>query len=70
MKVYDKEKLFHKNIFLAEKGVPPEKIELEGEVIKVYSQNKVFELSSNTLRGKALLDRLNYEGELTQEIYI
>ncbi|MDW8032368.1 MAG: pantothenate kinase [Aquificaceae bacterium] len=70
MKVYDKEKLFYKNIFLAEKGVPPEKIELEGEVIKVYSQNKVFELSSNTLRGKALLDRLNYEGELTQEIYI
>ncbi|MCX7989378.1 MAG: pantothenate kinase [Aquificaceae bacterium] len=70
MKVYDKEKLFYKNILLAERGVPPEKIELEGEVIKVYSQNKVFELSSNTLRGKALLDRLNYEGELTQEIYI
>lgn len=70
MKVYNKEELFYKNILLAEEGVPPERIEVEDEVIRVYSQNRVLEFSSNTLRGKALLDRLNYEGELTQEIYI
>ncbi|MEN3028140.1 MAG: pantothenate kinase [Aquificaceae bacterium] len=70
MKVYNKEELFYKNILLAEEGVPPERIEVEDEVIRIYSQNRVLEFSSNTLRGKALLDRLNYEGELTQEIYI
>lgn len=70
MKVYNKEELFYKNILLAEEGVPPERIEVEDEVIRVYSQNRALEFSSNTLRGKALLDRLNYEGELTQEIYI
>ncbi|MCS6957007.1 MAG: pantothenate kinase [Aquificaceae bacterium] len=71
MKVYVKEDLSYKNIILSEEGKPPEKIEIDGENIRVFaSSGKVFEIPLNTLRGKALLDRLHYQGELTQEIYI
>lgn len=71
MKVYVKEDLAYKNIILSEEGKPPEKIEVDEKSIRVFaSSGKVFEIPINTLRGKALLDRLNYQGELTQEIYI
>ena len=71
MKVYVKEDLAYKNIILSEEGKPPEKIEVDEESIRVFaSSGKVIEIPINTLRGKALLDRLNYQGELTQEIYI
>jgi hypothetical protein len=33
----------------------------------IYIQS---EIPVNSMRGKALLDRLSYKGELTQEIYL
>ncbi len=70
MKVYNKEDLSYKNIVVLEDGKPPEKIEVVGDIIKIYSSRKVFEIPAKSMRGKAILDRLNYQGELTQEIYI
>ncbi|MEJ7621729.1 MAG: pantothenate kinase [Aquificaceae bacterium] len=61
MKVYNKEDLSYKNIVVLEDGKPPEKIEVTEDIIKI---------NAKSLRGKAILDRLNYQGKLTQEIYI
>ncbi len=69
-RVYEKEELSYKNIIILEEGKPPEKIEITDDFIKVYSFKKVFEILITSMRGKAILDRLNYQGELTQEIYI
>ncbi|MEJ5339774.1 MAG: pantothenate kinase [Aquificaceae bacterium] len=70
MKFYSKEDLSYKNIIVSEEGRPPEGIEVTEDLIKVYSSKKVFEIPVASMRGKAILDRLNYQGELTQEIYI
>jgi hypothetical protein len=35
----------------------------------IYIQSSK-EIPVNSMRGKALLDRLSYKGELTQEIYL
>ncbi len=60
MKVYNKEDLSYKNIVVLEDSKPPEKIEVVGDIIKIYSSRKVFEIPTKSLRGKAVLDRLNY----------
>ncbi len=70
MRVYHKEDLAYKNIIISEEGKPPEKIEVDEDIIKVYSSKRVYEIPIASMRGKAVLDRLNYQGELTQEIYI
>jgi len=37
MKVYNKEDLSYKNIVVLEDSKPPEKIEVVGDIIKIYS---------------------------------
>jgi hypothetical protein len=70
MRVFDKEELRRKNILLHKSGQAPEKLELYGDMIKIHTGKEIYEIPLNTLRAKAILDRLNYDGELTQEIYI
>ncbi len=70
MRVYFKDELKEKNILLAKSGEVPEKIEVGEDTIKVYAKDEVYHIPTSSLRGKVIMDRLNYKGELTQEIYI
>jgi len=70
MRTYFKEELKERNIILARSGDAPEKIEIYQDEIKVYAKDEVYHIPVESLRGKAIMDRLNYKGELTQEIYI
>lgn len=69
-RVFTKEELKDKNIYLQGSKETPDAIELLEDRIVVRKGDEVFEIPSNTLRAKALIDRLNYKGEHTQEIYI
>ncbi len=69
MKVFNKEDLKGKAIF-TKGGNIPEKVEIHQDVIKVYKSDGVEEIPLNSMRGKAIKDRLEFSGELTQEIYI
>ena len=69
IRVFNKEELAKKSI-LTLGGEAPEKMEILEDRIRVYKKSNVEEIPLNTMRGKALLDRLEYSGELTQEIYV
>ncbi len=69
-KVFAKEELKDKNIYIQGSKTPPDAIEVLEDKVIVKKGDELFEIPINTLRAKALLDRLSYKGELTQEIYI
>ncbi len=68
-RVFDREEL-RKKAILTQSGEVPERIEVVGGVIRVYKKDGVLEIPIDTMRGKALLDRLEFSGELTQQIYL
>ncbi|RMH81097.1 MAG: pantothenate kinase [Acidobacteria bacterium] len=70
MQVYNSETLANKNVLLSKDRRPPDKLEVLEDRIVVYSRDEILEIPINSMRAKALLDRLSYGGELTQEIYI
>jgi hypothetical protein len=67
-KVYTKEELVRKNIYI--QSEIPDSIEVDEQLIVVKRGHQSLEIPVNSMRGKALLDRLSYKGELTQEIYL
>jgi hypothetical protein len=67
-KVYTKEELVRKNIYI--QSEIPDSIEVDEQLIVVKRGHQSLEIPVNFMRGKALLDRLSYKGELTQEIYL
>ncbi|MFN3813751.1 MAG: pantothenate kinase [Aquificaceae bacterium] len=69
-KVYAKEELKCKNIYMHGTKESPDSIELKEDRILVKKDTKSIEIPINSMRGKALLDRLYYDGELVQEIYL
>ncbi len=68
-KIFNKEDLKNKAI-LTKSGDLPEKIEIDDNSIKIYKPDGVEEIPANSMRGKAIKDRLEFSGELTQEIYV
>ncbi len=68
-KVFNKDDLRRKAI-LTKSGEPPEKIEIDDNSIKIYKPDGVEEIPANSMRAKAIKDRLEFSGELTQEIYV
>jgi len=69
-KVYTKEELVRKNIYIQSSKEIPDSIEVDEQLIVVKRGHQSLEIPVNSMRGKALLDRLSYKGELTQEIYL
>lgn len=69
-KVYTKEELVRKNIYMQGSKEIPDSIEVDEKLIVVKKGHHSLEIPVNSMRGKAILDRLSYKGELTQEIYL
>lgn len=69
-KVYPKEELRYKNIYIYGTKEAPDSIELKEGYILVKKGTESIEIPINSMRGKAILDRLSYDGELVQEIYL
>jgi len=69
-KVYTKEELVRKNIYIQSSKEIPDSIEVDEQLIVVKRGHQSLEIPVNSMCGKALLDRLLYKGELTQEIYL
>ncbi|WP_340695111.1 pantothenate kinase [Hydrogenobacter thermophilus] len=68
--LYTREDLFRKNIYIHGSNDVPDSIEITDKAIIVKRGSQSIEIPLNSMRGKAILDRLSYDGELVQEIYL
>jgi hypothetical protein len=72
MMVFEREQLKDKNIFFSNTGEVPLRIEVSDREIKVVGSSREVVLPKDSLRAKAILDRLKIgrESEFSQEIYL
>ena len=72
MMIYDKNALKDKNIFFFDTGEVPELIEVSERGIRIVGPKGEVIIPKDSLRGKAILDRLviGKESEISQEIYL
>ncbi|WP_448587483.1 hypothetical protein [Thermocrinis sp.] len=72
MMVYERDQLRDKGVFFFDNREIPNRIEISEQEIKVIGRGKELSIPKNSLRGKAILDRLGIgkESELSQEIYL
>jgi hypothetical protein len=72
MVVFEREQLKDKNILFYDTREVPLRIEVSDREIKVISSSREVVLPKDSLRAKAILDRLGIgrESEFSQEIYL
>jgi hypothetical protein len=72
MAVFEREQLKDKNILFSDTREVPLCIEVSDREIKVVGSSREVVLPKDSLRAKAILDRLKIgrEGEFSQEIYL
>jgi len=72
MVVFEREQLKDKNILFSDTREVPLRIEVADREIKVIGSSKEVVLPKDSLRAKAILDRLGIgrESEFSQEIYL
>ncbi len=72
MMVFEREQLKDKNILFSDTREVPLRIEVSDREIKVIGSSKEVVLPKDSLRAKAILDRLGIgrESEFSQEIYL
>jgi hypothetical protein len=72
MVVFEREQLKDKNILFSDTREVPLRIEVSDREIKVVGSSKEVILPKDSLRAKAILDRLRIgrESEFSQEIYL
>jgi hypothetical protein len=72
MVVFEREQLKDKNILFSDTGEVPLRIEVSDREIKVVGSSREVVLPKDSLRAKAILDRLKIgrESEFSQEIYL
>jgi hypothetical protein len=72
MVVFDREQLKDKNILFYDTREVPLRIEVSDREIKVIGSSREVVLPRESLRAKAILDRLGIgqESEFSQEIYL
>jgi len=72
MMVFEREQLKDKNILFSDTREVPLRIEVSEREIKVIGSSKEVVLPRDSLRAKAILDRLRIgrESEFSQEIYL
>jgi hypothetical protein len=72
MMVFEREQLKDKNILFSDTREVPLRIEVSDREIKVVGSSKEVILPKDSLRAKAILDRLRIgrESEFSQEIYL
>jgi len=72
MVVFEREQLKDKNIFFSDTREVPLRIEISDREIKVIGSSREVVLPKDSLRAKAILDRLGIgrESEFSQEIYL
>jgi hypothetical protein len=72
MVVFEREQLKDKNILFSDTREVPLRIEVSDREIKVVGSSKEVVLPKDSLRAKAILDRLGIgrESEFSQEIYL
>jgi len=70
--VFEREQLKDKNILFSDTREVPLRIEVLDREIKVIGSNREVVLPKDSLRAKAILDRLRIgrESEFSQEIYL
>lgn len=70
--VFEREQLKDKNILFSDTREVPLRIEVSDREIKVIGSSKEVVLPKDSLRAKAILDRLGIgrESEFSQEIYL
>jgi len=72
MVVFEREQLKDKNILFSDTREVPLRIEVSDREIKVIGSSRGVVLPKDSLRAKAILDRLGIgrESEFSQEIYL
>jgi hypothetical protein len=72
MVIFEREQLKDKNILFSDKREVPLRIEVSDREIKVVGSSREMILPKESLRAKAILDRLRIgrESEFSQEIYL
>ena len=72
MMVFEREQLKDKNILFSDTREVPLRIEVSDREIKVVGSSREVVLPKDSLRAKAILDRLKIgrESEFSQEIYL
>jgi hypothetical protein len=72
MMVFEREQLKDKNILFSDTREVPLRIEVSDREIKVIGSSREVVLPKDSLRAKAILDRLRIgrESEFSQEIYL
>jgi hypothetical protein len=72
MAVFEREQLKDKNILFSDTREVPLRIEVSDREIKVIGSSREVVLPKDSLRAKAILDRLKIgrESEFSQEIYL
>jgi len=72
MAVFEREQLKDKNILFSDTREVPLRIEISDREIKVIGSSREVALPKDSLRAKAILDRLKIgrESEFSQEIYL
>jgi hypothetical protein len=72
MMVFEREQLKDKNIFFSDTIEVPLRIEVSDREIKVIGSSREVVLPKDSLRAKAILDRLRIgrESKFSQEIYL
>lgn len=72
MVVFEREQLKDKNILFSDTREVPLRIEVSDREIKVIGSGREVVLPKDSLRAKAILDRLRIgrESEFSQEIYL
>ncbi|MFZ8860476.1 MAG: pantothenate kinase [Thermocrinis sp.] len=72
MIVFEREQLKDKNILFSDTREVPLRIEVSDREIKVIGSSREVVLPKDSLRAKAILDRLRIgrESEFSQEIYL
>jgi hypothetical protein len=72
MVVFEREQLKDKNILFSDTREVPLRIEVSDREIKVIGSSREVVLPKDSLRAKAILDRLRIgrESEFSQEIYL
>jgi hypothetical protein len=72
MVVFEREQLKDKNILFSDTREVPLRIEVSDREIKVVGSSREVILPKDSLRAKAILDRLKIgrESEFSQEIYL
>jgi hypothetical protein len=72
MVVFEREQLKDKNILFSDTREVPLRIEVSDREIKVIGSSREMILPKDSLRAKAILDRLRIgrESEFSQEIYL